>query len=282
MALPAPEPHSTVVVTGASAGIGAALACELAGRGYDLTLVARTRARLDEVASHVSTTYGVDVRVHAADVARDRARSRLLRELRDGPEIVGLCNNAGRAAFGGVVEHDVEVEDEMLRTNVVALFDLTNRLVRPMVERGSGAVLNMASIVAFAPMPQNATYAATKAFIASFSEALHVELAGTGVSCTTVNPGPTRTGIWARAGEPNASGFGPGLLWHDAEDVARAAVDGMVRGRRTVTPGLTNKLAVLGYRFAPRTALLPGLQVAQSTPVRRFLLGDSPNGNDDG
>jgi hypothetical protein len=212
-----------------------------------------------------------------ADIARDRSRSRLLRELREGPEIVGLCNNAGTALFGPVVEHDVDAEDAMLRTNVVALFDLTNRFVRDMVERGRGAVLNMASIVAFAPHPQNATYAASKAFIASFSEALHTELAGTGVSCTTVNPGPTRTDIWARAGEPNASGFGLGLLWQDAEDVARAAVDGMVRGRRTVTPGLTNKLAVLGYRFTPRSGLLPGLQVAQSATVRRFLLGDSPN-----
>jgi short-subunit dehydrogenase len=236
---------------------------------------------LDEVAAHVRATYGVDARVLGADVASDRARARLLRTLRDGPEVVGLCNIAGTAAFGAVVEHAAADEDRMLRTNVVALFDLTNRLVRDMVARGSGAVLNAASIVAFAPMPQNATYAATKAFIASFSEALHTELAGTGVSCTTVNAGPTRTAIWARAGEPNASGFGPGLLWQDAEDVARAAVDGMVRGRRTVTPGLTNKLAVLGYRFTPRTALLPGMQVAQSAPVRRFLFGGEPSGNDD-
>jgi uncharacterized protein len=281
MALPEPAPDTTVLVTGASAGIGAALAFELAALGHGLTLVARSGDKLEEIADTLRTEHGVEVRVHPADIARDRARSRLLRELRDGPEIVGLCNNAGSALFGRVVEHEVEDEEQMVRTNVLALFDLTNRLVRDMVEGGSGAVLNLASIVAFAPHPQNATYAATKAFIQSFSEALHTELSGTGVSCTTVNPGPTRTGIWERAGEPNASGFGPGVLWQDAEDVARAAVDGMVRGRRTVTPGLTNKLAVLGYRFAPRTALLPGLGVAQSSTVRRFLLGDAGNGNHD-
>jgi uncharacterized protein len=281
MALPSPSSDSTVLITGASAGIGAALAFELASRGHGLTLVARRREKLEEVAAAVVDAHGVDVRVLPADLASDRSRSRLVRSLADGPEIAGLCNNAGTAMFGPVVEHDVDSEDAMLRTNVLALFDLTNRLVRGMVARGEGAVLNLASIVAFAPHPQNATYAASKAFIASFTEALHVELSGTGVSCTTVNPGPTRTDIWARAGEPNASGFGLGLLWQDAEDVARAAVDGMVRGKRTVTPGITNKLAVLGYRFTPRTGLLPGLQVAQSATVRRFLLGDGPNGNHD-
>ena len=279
MALPEPTSDSTVLITGASSGIGAALAVELASRGHGLTLVARQPDKLEELAGDLRSSHDVDVRVLPADIARDRARSRLVRELRDGPEIVGLCNNAGTAAFGSVLDHPVEEEEQIVRTNVLALFDLTNRLLRDMVERGSGAVLNTASILAFAPIPQNATYAATKAFIASFSEALHTELSGTGVSCTTVNPGPTRTAIWERAGEPNANGFGPALLWQDAEDVAQAAVDGMVRGRRTVTPGLTNKLAVLGYRFTPRTALLPGMQVAQSRTVRRFLLGDESNGN---
>jgi short-subunit dehydrogenase len=245
-----------------------------------VTLVARRPDALEEVAGALRADHGVAVHVRPADLSRARARARLLRELRDGPRVVGLCNNAGGALLGRVVEHAADEEDAMLRTNVVALFDLTNRLVRDMVDRGSGAVLNLASIVAFAPHPQNATYAASKAFIASFSEALHTELSGTGVSCTTVNPGPTRTGIWARAGEPNAAGFGPGLLWQDASDVAREAVEGMVRGRRTVTPGWTNKLAVLGYRFTPRAALLPGMHVAQSATVRRLLLGGAPSGND--
>jgi short-subunit dehydrogenase len=270
MALPAPSPDTTVLVTGATAGIGRAIAQELAARGYGLTLVSRTREDLDELAAALD----VPTHVHACDLARDRSRRTLLRDLTSGPDIVGLCNNAGTAQFGAVVTHDLEDEDELVRLNVLAMHELTTRLVRPMVERGAGAVLNLASIVAFAPQPQMATYGATKAFIASWSEALHTELSGSGVSCTSVNPGPTRTGIWAKSGEPNASGFGPSVVWQDPEDVARAAVDGMVRGRRAVTPKWTNKLAVLGYRAAPRTTLLPAMEVAQSESVRRFLLGD--------
>jgi uncharacterized protein len=277
MALPEPAPDSTVLVTGASSGIGEALARELASRGHHVTLVARRRDRLAGVAGALRDEHGIEADVHTADLASDRARSRLLRELRGGRTIAGLCNTAGIGAFGHVLDHAAEEEEAMFRVNALALFDLTNRLVRDMAERGEGAVLNTASILAFAPIPQNATYAATKAFIASYSEALHTELAGTGVSCTTVNPGPTRTEIFDRSGAPGAAGFGPGLLWQDAEDVARAGVDGMVRGKRSVIPGWTNKAAALGYRFTPRTALLPVTRVAQSAPVRRFLLGDGGN-----
>lgn len=274
MALPAPSPDTTVVVTGASAGIGEALARELAARGHGLTLVARDRSRLDELAGSLP----VSTRVLAADLADDDARAGLLASLQDGPVVAGLVNNAGVAAFGSVLDHDVAREEVMVRTNVLALFDLTNRLVRGMVERGSGAVLNLSSIVAFAPQPRNATYGATKAFIASYGEALHVELAGTGVSCTSVHPGPVRTGLWADAGEPNAVGRGGSVVWSRPEDVARAAVDGMVAGRRSVTPGLTAKAMALGYRLAPRAGLLPAIGVAQSDAVRRFVLGRGSEG----
>ena len=279
MSLPEPASDTTVLVTGASSGIGEAIARELAARGYNLSLAARRRVVLDELAAAVESEHDVKVTVHAADLSRDADRTRLLRELRSGRQLVGLCNNAGTGAFGPFVDHDAETEDQVFRTNALALFDLTNRLVRGMVERGEGAILNTASILAFAPIPQNATYAATKAFIQSFSEALHTELQGTGVSCTTVNPGPTRTSIFDRSGAPGATGLGDqlgvgGLFWQDAEDVARDAVAGMVEGRRSVTPGLTNKLAALGLRSASRTVFLPISRAAQSGPVRKLLLGD--------
>ncbi len=280
MALPEPTSDTTVLITGASSGIGEALARELASRGHGLTLVARRRDRLTALASELSGDHGVDVAVHAADLASDRARSRLLREIRDGRDIVGLCNNAGVGAFGHVLDHAVEEEEAMFRLNALALFDLTNRLTRGMVERGEGAVLNTGSILAFAPIPQNATYGATKAFITSYSEALHMELVGSGVSVTTVNPGPTRTEVFDASGAEGAAGFGPGIFWQDAEDVARPAVEGMIRGDRSVIPGLTNKLAVLGLSFTPRAALLPLTFAAQSGTVRRFLLGEEQNGND--
>ena len=279
MSLPEPASDTTVLVTGASSGIGEAIAHQLAGRGYNVSLAARRREVLEELASELEDEYDVRTTIHVADLAKDTERTRLLRELKSGRHLVGLCNNAGTGAFGRFVDHDAETEDQVFRTNALALFDLTNRLARGMVERGEGAILNTASILAFAPIPQNATYAATKAFIQSFSEALHTELQGTGVSCTTVNPGPTRTPIFDRSGAPGAAGFGDqigigGLFWQDAEDVARDAVAGMVDGRRSVTPGLTNKLAAFGLRSASRTVFLPISRAAQSDQVRKLLLGD--------
>jgi|SRR5829696_3042181 len=279
MALPDPHPDATVVVTGASAGIGEALARELAARGHGLSLVARRGPLLDELAGELEDAHGVEVSVHVADLGEDEERLRLLDELADdGREVAGLCNNAGIGAFGRVADHDPEVEERLVRLNVLALHSLTTRLIGPMVERGAGAILNVGSIFAFAPIPQNASYAATKAFVASLSEALHAELGGTGVSCTVVSPGPTRTDIFGASGAPGATGFGPGVIWQAPEAVARAAVDAMEDGRRTVVPGLTNKLAVLGYRFTPRTPFLPVARLAQSRAVRRVLLGEEAAG----
>jgi short-subunit dehydrogenase len=282
MALPDPSSDTTVLVTGASSGIGEALARELARRGHHLTLTARRASRLEDLAGELTAHHGVDVTVLPADLSRERSRSTLLRKVRGGDRaVVGLCNVAGNGAIGKVFEHDLAEEQLVFDVNAAALFQLTNVLVRDMVERGSGAVLNTGSILAFAPIPQNATYAATKAFVASFSEALHEELSGTGVSCTTLSPGPTRTPIFDRSGAEGAAGLGPGVFWQDAEDVAKPAVDGMVAGKRTVVPGLTNKLAVLGLSLTPRTALLPVTNLAQGESVRRFLLGSDGDGGDE-
>ncbi len=273
MSLPAPDPSTTVLVTGASSGIGEALARELARRGYGVSIVARRRKRLSALAGELRE-HGVEVSTHQADLARDADRARVLRDVRAERRVVGVCNNAGTGVFGRVADHDPDDEAQVFRTNALALHDLTTHLVHDLVEAGEGAILNVASVLAFAPMPQNATYAATKAFVQSFSEALHAELSGTGVSCTTVSPGATRTEIFEVAGAGGVTGVGGGLLWQDASDVADAAVDAMIAGRRTVIPGWQNKLAVLGYRFTPRTALLPAARVAQSEPVRRFFGAD--------
>ncbi|HEX8208439.1 MAG TPA: SDR family oxidoreductase [Solirubrobacteraceae bacterium] len=250
MPLPTPDSDTKILVTGASSGIGEAIARDLAGRGYGLILVARRRDRLEALASELD----VPTHILGADLASDRARARVVRSAAD---VVGVVNNAGQAGFGDLVDHGPEREEAIFRTNALALFDITNHLVRGLVARGEGSILNVGSITAFAPFPHNATYAATKAFVQSFSEALHEELSGTGVSCTVVSPGPTRTGIWDKSDGGSIEGLGGPLLWQSAEQVAREAVDGMVSGRRTVLPGLTNKVASLGYRFTPRTALLP-------------------------
>ena len=154
MALPDPHPDATVVVTGASAGIGEALARELAARGHGLSLVARRGPLLDELAGELEDAHGVEVSVHVADLGEDEERLRLLDELADdGREVAGLCNNAGIGAFGRVADHDPEVEERLVRLNVLALHSLTTRLIGPMVERGAGAILNVGSIFAFAPIP---------------------------------------------------------------------------------------------------------------------------------
>ncbi len=262
MPLPTPTPDTQILVTGASSGVGAAIARELHERGYELLLVARSPERLKTVADEL----GADSLT--ADLATDRGRARVLRAVRGHErELVGVVNNAGQAAFGDLLEHDAETEDAMVRTNVLATFDLTNQLVRDLVERGTGSILNVGSITAFAPFPNNATYAATKAFVQSFSEALHEELSDTGVSCTVASLGPTRTPIWERSDGQGLKDVGGPLLWQDAADVAGPAVDAMIAGRRTVLPGLTNKVASLGLRSLPRVALLP-----MTRAVTRFAM----------
>jgi short-subunit dehydrogenase len=252
VALPNPRPDSTVVVTGASSGIGAAVARELAERGYDVTLVSRRRKALRALADELPT----EAHVITADLTKDGDRTRLLKALREGPTVIGLCNNAGQASFGSVLDHDPRDEAAIVRVNVLAFHELAVELGRDMVQRGEGAILNAGSVTAFAPFPHNATYAATKAFVQSFSEALHTELSGTGVSCTVASFGPVRTEIWERSGW-DVAGLGGDILWQDADEAARAAVDAMAAGRRTVTPGVTNQVAALAQRAIPRTVLLP-------------------------
>jgi hypothetical protein len=263
MPLPPPDPADTIAVTGASSGIGAEIALELAARGYGLTLVSRSEDRLRELADRIGAEHGVAVDVVSCDLVDDAERLELVEALRapGARRLVGLCNDAGVGSVGSVVELDADHEVRIVRLNALALHELTVRLVGDLVDQGAGAILNLASVNGFQPLPGTATYSATKAFVISFSEALHAELAGTGVSCTVVSPGPTRTPIWERSGAADIEGAGPSFLWQDAADVARVAVDAMVEGRRTAVPGITNKLAALGGRYASRSVLLPMVRV---------------------
>jgi short-subunit dehydrogenase len=262
MSLPrSTEAGDTVVVTGASSGIGADLARELAARGYGTTLVARREERLRELAAELEGEHGVTVDVRACDLVDDAERRALADELAGGERrVIGLCNNAGVGSMGDVAELDPDHEVRIVRLNALALHELTVRLLPTLVEGGEAAILNLASVTGFQPLPGTATYAATKAFVISFSEALHAELSGTGVSCTVVSPGLTRTEIWGESGAGELHEAGPGFLWQDAEQVARASVSAMVEGRRTVVPGVHNKLASVGGRFVPRSVWLPAMR----------------------
>jgi uncharacterized protein len=258
MALPAPSYGSTVLITGASSGIGADLARQFAERGYNVTLTARRRERLEGLADELREAHDIHVDVETCDLADAAARRRLADKLRSGErEVVGVCNNAGFGNLGNLLDQDLESETDVVRLNVEAVHELTGAFLPRMVEQGAGAVLNVASTAAFQPLPGFATYAASKAFVHSFSEAVHSELSGTGVSVTSLCPGFTRTEFEQAAGAEDAASKLPGFTWMESEDVARQAVEGMLAGKRTVVPGVLNKAVSTSGRYVPRTVLLP-------------------------
>ena len=258
MALPQPEFGSTCVVTGASSGIGAEIARELAWRGYGVTLVARREERLRELAAELSEAHRVRVEVVPSDVADPGGRDRLYAALEEaGLAVEVLVNNAGIGTSGRFHTIPAERELAMVRVNVEAVVALCARYAGPMVERGRGAILNVASTAAFQPIPRQATYAATKAFVLAFTEGLHEDLHGTGVTATALCPGPVHTEFFESAGMEGADRLAPPSLWTSPADAARSGVEGMEDGRRLVVAGAANRLGALGGRLAPRSLLLP-------------------------
>ena len=263
MALPAPSSRHTVVVTGASSGIGEQLARRLAARGHGLTLVARRAERLEVLADELRVDCGVEVEVAPADLTDPAERAALAERLRAGPRILaGLCNNAGFGSYGHFHELPAAREHEMVELNVVALHELTAAAIRAMLPHAEGAILNLASIAAFQPLPGMATYAATKAFVQSFSEAVHAELAGTGISVTALSPGPSPTEFGDRAGVGIFPRVAVTPTTVSPEAIAEAGVRGMERGRRTVIPGALPRASAFGGRLVPRTLLLPAARIA--------------------
>jgi short-subunit dehydrogenase len=252
MALPPPSPDSTCVVTGASSGIGADVARELSSRGHRVTLVARREDRLRELAAELGD--GADV--HSCDVTDANARKGLADALAArGTSVSILVNNAGFSTSGPFVTTERDRELDMVRTNIEAVVDFCALFVPEMAERGSGAVLNLASTASFQPLPMQAGYAATKAFVLSFSESLHAELRGKGVTVTALCPGPVKTEFADVAEIPGADSM-PDMFWADPADVARAGVRGLERGKRVVIPGALNRAGALGGQHAPRSLVL--------------------------
>jgi short-subunit dehydrogenase len=260
MPLPTPSEHSVALVTGASSGIGVEIARQLAARGHGLALVARREGRLQELAGELSRSYPESrFEVFAADIGDAVARGQLVDAVAArGLQVSILVNNAGvggHSEFADAAESGRDVQ--MVRLNVEAVTDLMARYVPGMVERGSGAVINVASTAAFQPMPGTATYAATKAFVLSQSEAVAQELKGTGVTVTAVCPGPVKTEFADVAGVGEIADNAPEFVWTTAEQVARAAVEGADSGKRTVVPGAFNQAGTVLGRIAPRALSLP-------------------------
>ncbi len=259
MPLPSPAPDRTALVTGASSGIGTEIARELARRGQNVTLVARRADKLQELATELSAL-GVTAEVLAADLSDRDARAELPdRVAANGRTVSILVNNAGLSTVGPVHRSDPTAELNMVEVDVVAVVDLCSRFLPGMVERRTGAVLNVASTAAFQPLPGQAGYAAGKAFVLSYTRSLGGELRDTGVTATALCPGPVHTGFADAAGisAEDAESSLPAFMWESAEAVARCGVDGLAAGRPVAIPGPANRVSASLVGLVPKQLLVP-------------------------
>jgi uncharacterized protein len=238
------------LVTGASSGIGAAIAHELARRGVHLVLAARRRAQLDDVAT-ACAEHGVGTEVITADLGTPTGARALWNAATRTPVDI-LINNAGFGYFRPFAEIDWPRDAELVQLNITSLVELSRYFVDHRAGRDDRAYLvNIASIGAYQSVPNMALYSASKAFVRNFTEGLHDEFAGTPLSVTCICPGGTKTDFHAMAGAGNYSWLANRSMM-TAEQVARITVDAMVRGKRNVIPGVINKLSCWGVRFVPR------------------------------
>ncbi len=238
------------VVTGASSGLGAIFADQLAQRGLSLVLAGRDHARLSAVAQRVGQIApDVDVELVVGDLGADAGVDALVARL-DGRVIDVLVNNAGFGTYGPFVEIDAEREHELLAVNVDALVRLTHAVLPGMLARGRGGILNVASTIAFQPGPYQATYGASKAFVLSLSQALWAETRGSGVTVTALCPGPTRTGFVDALGSDVSH---TAVYRHLAapEPVVAAGLRALDRGHAVVVPGWRNRVTSTGGRLTP-------------------------------
>ena len=245
----------TALITGASAGLGRDYARLFAADGHDVVLVARRRARLEELAKELGTASGVQTHVLDFDLSDRDAPGRLCDELRARAlSIDFLVNNAGFGHTGAIATAPLATQLEMVQVNVTTLVDLTRRLLPDMIERGHGRILNVGSTAGFQAGPFMAVYYATKAFVNSFTEALAYELAGTGVTATVSCPGATATEFAGHAGNAESLLFRLGAA--DSASVAKEGYAAMMAGKPMVVHGLTNKLGVQALRISPRALVL--------------------------
>jgi len=255
----------TALVTGGSGGIGLQLAKVLGRNGFDLVLVARKRDTLEAAAGQLEGKFDVKAHVFAADLRRTEAPEAIFDFLQnENIPIEALINNAGFGVGGEFSETELQRELEMIQVNIAALTHLTKLFLPPMIKRGSGRVLNVASTAAFQPGPLMAVYYATKAYVLSFSEALSEELRNTDVTVTALCPGPTHTDF-ADTAEMSGSRLFNTFGIADADDVAKYGFDAMMSGKRLAIPGIRNKILAQANRIAPRALSAKIARIAQET-----------------
>jgi hypothetical protein len=253
----------TVLITGASSGIGKDFATECASHGHDLVLVARDKAKLEQLKVELSAQYPVTISCVSRDLAQPNAAATLFEELTArGTEIDVVINNAGLGLYGPFLETELADELHMIQLNIVALTALTKYALKPMVARGRGRILNVASTAAFQPGPLMAVYYATKAYVLYLSEALSSELEGTGVTVSALCPGPTETGFQAGA-RMEESKLVVGRRLMSSAEVARIGYQAAFAGKAVIIPGIMNKLMANSARFLPRSAVRSAVRRAQ-------------------
>ena len=256
MPVPPPSPDARAVVTGASQGIGEALAVELASRGHSLIVTARRGELLTGLAARLTDRYGVVVEVRPVDLVDPDGRSKLADELAE-RNISILCNNAGTATFGPVAKLDPAAEKAQVQLNVIAVHDLTLAVLPGMVARQAGGILISGSVAGNSPIPNNATYAASKAFANTFSESLRGELKKDGVHVTLLAPGPVRTDLPEASERSLVEKLIPDFLWINTEYTAKISLDGLEHNKMRVVPGLTSKAMSVGTGYSPRAIVTP-------------------------
>lgn len=256
----------TALVTGASSGIGLAFARKLAGSGDDLVVVARDTQRLDVLAKELGERYGTAVEVLTADLTVPEQLAAVETRLATADRPVDLLvNNAGVGLGGAFVDHDRDTVEREIRLNVVALTRLAHAAVGPMVARGRGGLINVSSVAGFQPVPGSAVYSATKAYVTSFTEALHEEVRGSGVRVLALCPGFTRTEFQAR--NHYAPRNLPSMAWSTPEAVVDEALRALQRGRAVCIPGVPYKALAGLTRLVPRAAVRRIVRIATDRTV---------------
>jgi short-subunit dehydrogenase len=244
--------HKWALVTGASSGIGSAFAELLAARGANLVLAARSGAAMETLAATLRSRHGVEVVVEPIDLARPGVGAELFARLAArGIAVDILINNAGFGMFGDFHAQPLARTLEMLQLNVASLTELTHVFANDMTRRGSGHIVLVASILGHVATPGYAAYAASKAYVQNFGEALHLELAPHGVALTVLSPGVTATGFNGVSGKSNSTLLN--MLSMGAEPVAAAGITAMLKRRAAIMPGMVNRLMLLANRFTPRS-----------------------------
>ncbi|KUI34364.1 short-chain dehydrogenase [Mycobacterium sp. IS-1590] len=256
MPVPAPSADARAVVTGASQNIGESLATELAARGHHLIITARREEVLRALADRLVQQYGVTVEVRPVDLADPSERTKLCDELAT-RNISILCANAGTATFGPVSSLDPADEKAQVQLNVLGVHDLVLAVVPGMVQRKAGGILISGSAAGNSPIPNNATYAASKAFVNTFSESLRGELKKDGVHVTLLAPGPVREALPDPDEQSLVEKVIPDFLWISTQYTARQSLDALERNKMRVVPGVTSKAMSVAAGYTPRAIVTP-------------------------